>query len=163
MFALDDTRVLRRYRTGADVASEAEVMAYVADLGFPVPRLFEAGGTDMVLERLDGPTLAALLLNGQLGPVEGAELLADLLRRLHRLPGRHGRNSIVHLDLHPENVLMTGRGPMVIDWHNADDGPGDLDTGFTALILAEVALSIGPGAADGGRRVARPLPRGGAG
>jgi hypothetical protein len=29
---------------------------------------------------------------------------------------------------------------MVIDWRNARDGTGDLDTAFTALILAQVAI-----------------------
>jgi hypothetical protein len=40
VFALDDGRVLRRYRTGADATGEAEVMAYAAGLGFPVPEVF---------------------------------------------------------------------------------------------------------------------------
>jgi hypothetical protein len=29
---------------------------------------------------------------------------------------------------------------VVIDWRNAGDGPGDLDTALTALILAQVAI-----------------------
>ena len=47
---------------------------------------------------------------------------------------------IVHLDLHPENVMLTGRGPVVIDWCNATDGPADLDTALSAVILAQVAV-----------------------
>lgn len=42
VFALDDDRVLRRYRRAADVTEEAEAMAYVAGLGFPVPAVYEA-------------------------------------------------------------------------------------------------------------------------
>jgi hypothetical protein len=59
----------------------------------------------------------------------------------HALPPWPGADgpSVVHLDLHPENVLMTARGPVVIDWRNASGGEGDLDTAMTALILAEVA------------------------
>jgi hypothetical protein len=60
---------------------------------------------------------------------------------------------VLHLDLHPENVMLTGRGPVVIDWRNAEAGPADLDTAFTALILAQVAIGsiehpMGAGAGD---------------
>jgi aminoglycoside phosphotransferase (APT) family kinase protein len=144
VFALDDTRVLRRYRTGADVAVEAEVMAYAGGLGFPVPKVYQASGTDLVMERIDGPTLATALLSGDLPIAEGSAIMADLLRRLHELPARSGPDTVVHLDLHPENVMLAAHGPMVIDWHNAGDGPADLDTAFTALILAEVALGSLP-------------------
>jgi aminoglycoside phosphotransferase (APT) family kinase protein len=140
VFALDDGRVLRRYRTGADVTAEAEVMAYAGGLGFPVPRVYQANGTDLVMERIDGPTLATALLAGSVPIADGSAIMADLLRRLHELPARSGTGTLVHLDLHPENVMITASGPMVIDWHNAGDGPADLDTAFTALILAQVAL-----------------------
>ncbi|GAA2621986.1 phosphotransferase [Paractinoplanes durhamensis] len=142
VFALDGNRVLRRYRTGMDVAREAEVMAYVGGLGFPVPEVYAAAGTDLVMERLDGPTLAQAALTGELSIPDGVAILADLLRRLHDLPPRGGTSgdTIVHLDLHPENVLLTRRGPVVIDWCNAGDGPGDLDTALSALILAQVAI-----------------------
>lgn len=139
VFALEDGKVLRRYRTGADATGEAEVMAYVAGLGYPVPEVFSADGTDLVMERLDGPTLAQALMAG-MPMADGATMLADLLRRLHELPARSGGGTIVHLDLHPDNVILTGRGPIVIDWRNARDGSGDLDTAFTALVLAQVAI-----------------------
>jgi tRNA A-37 threonylcarbamoyl transferase component Bud32 len=140
VFALDERRVLRRYRTGKDVAAEAEVMAYVGGLGFPVPEVFEACGSDMVLERLDGPTMAQAALAGTVSLTECATVLANLLRRLHELPARSGAGTVVHLDLHPDNVLLSTRGPMVIDWANGRDGPGDLDSALTALILAQVAI-----------------------
>ena len=70
--------------------------------------------------------------------------MADLLGRLHALPARSGAGSIVHLDLHPDNILLVARGPVVIDWRNAGDGDPDFDTALTALILAQVAIgSIG--------------------
>jgi Ser/Thr protein kinase RdoA (MazF antagonist) len=80
---------------------------------------------------------------GTLRVADGAAILADLLTRLHALPPRPGAAAgsvIVHLDLHPENVLLTTRGPVVIDWHNAGDGPADLDTALSALIMAQVAV-----------------------
>ena len=35
-------------------------------------------------------------------------------------PGGTG-GCIVHLDLHPLNVILTDKGPVVIDWPNADE------------------------------------------
>ncbi|MBM2617763.1 phosphotransferase [Actinoplanes sp. LDG1-06] len=140
VYALGDGTVLRRYREGGDTAHEAAVMRHVSGLGYPVPRVFAADGADLVLERLDGPTMATDLLAGNMTLRDGAGVLADLLRRLHELPPlAGGGGTVVHLDLHPENVVMTGRGPVVIDWHNSGDGDADLDTAFTALILAQIA------------------------
>ncbi|WP_410469263.1 phosphotransferase [Streptomyces europaeiscabiei] len=47
---------------------------------------------------------------------------------------------VLHLDLHPENVILTARGPQVIDWSNAEEGPPGLDWGVSAMILAQVAV-----------------------
>jgi len=139
IFPLDDGRVLRRYRRVTDVTGEAAVMTHVAAHGYPVPAVHAARGSDMVLERLDGPTMAQAMAAAELTVTDGAALLAALLERLHKLPPLTS-GSIVHLDLHPENVMLTGRGPVVIDWCNATDGPADLDTALSALILAQVAI-----------------------
>jgi aminoglycoside phosphotransferase (APT) family kinase protein len=139
VYALDDQRVLRRYRRDADVTGEAAAMRYLAGLGYPIPAVYEATGANLVLERLDGPTMAQALATGSLSIADGAAQLAGLLRRLHELPpwpGAAPGTSILHLDLHPENVLMSARGPVVIDWCNARPGDPDLDTGLSALILA---------------------------
>jgi tRNA A-37 threonylcarbamoyl transferase component Bud32 len=131
-------------------------MRYLADHGYPVPAVYEAAGAEMVMERLDGPTMAQALAGGGLDIEEGATCLADLLRRLHETPvwpGAATGSRILHLDLHPENVIMASRGPVVIDWCNARPGDPDLDTGLTALILAQVAGDPGhewAGAAEQG-------------
>ncbi|GAB3962978.1 phosphotransferase [Plantactinospora veratri] len=143
VFALDERRVLRRYRDGSDVTGEAEIMRYVAERGFPVPLVDRALGGDLVMERIDGPTLARAMVDGDLDLRAGAEILADLHRRLRAVPARPGSkpgSCLVHLDLHPENVMLGRRGPVVIDWRNARNGQPDLDVGMTALILAEVAV-----------------------
>lgn len=36
--------------------------------------------------------------------------------------------------------MVVERGPVVIDWHNATEGPPDLDVALSALILAQVAV-----------------------
>ncbi|MGC4788746.1 phosphotransferase [Micromonospora sp. DT178] len=74
---------------------------------------------------------------------ETATCLADLHHRLHALPPRLGEGEddrILHLDLHPENVMLTSRGPVVIDWRNATEGPADLDVALSAIIIAQVAV-----------------------
>ncbi len=42
---------------------------------------------------------------------------------------------MVHFDLHPDNVLISTEGPVVIDWTNARSGDGDQDVAMTWLIL----------------------------
>ncbi|MFK3980499.1 phosphotransferase [Micromonospora sp. NPDC050397] len=154
VFALDQARVLRRYRDGGDTAPEAAVMAYVGAAGYPVPTVYAADGPDLVLERLDGETLLAAMLADRVDVDSAAGLLAELHERLHALPPRLGADPgdrILHLDLHPLNVLLTPRGPVVIDWRNTTEGPADYDVAMTALIFAEVAIGDDARLADPGR------------
>ncbi|HEY2792994.1 MAG TPA: phosphotransferase [Micromonosporaceae bacterium] len=136
-------RVLRRYRVGIDAEPEADVMRYLAGLGYPVPIVYEASGTDMVMERVDGPTMVEAFVAGTLSLDEGMRILAELHKALHALPARHSSESVLHLDLHAENILMSARGPIVIDWNNSDEGPADLDVALSGLIMAEVAITPG--------------------
>ncbi|WP_232662243.1 phosphotransferase [Pseudonocardia sp. TRM90224] len=138
VYALDEHRVLRRYRSGGDVSAEAAVMAHVRAHGFPVPEVFDAAGTDIVMERLRGATML-----GSIGadPAEAAVVLATLHRRLHAVPGRLVPDErVLHLDLHPDNVVLTANGPVVIDWRNAREGSPELDVAMSALILGQVAV-----------------------
>src|SRR5665647_261519 len=57
VFALGNGRVLRRYRDGSDATAEAELMAYVAGHGFPVPAVYAVDGADIEMELLDGSTM----------------------------------------------------------------------------------------------------------
>ena len=55
-------RVLRRYRDAAAVPSrEAEVMMHARAHGVPVPEVFDASGTDIVMEHVPGPTMVQVL------------------------------------------------------------------------------------------------------
>ncbi|WP_018353447.1 phosphotransferase [Longispora albida] len=139
VYALDEGRVLRRYLHRPAADGELAAMAWAWEAGYPVPRVHSVDGNDMVIDRLHGPTLAEALLAGELSPAEGGALLAGLHNRLHALPG-----FVLHLDLHPENVIMSGTGPVVIDWATAEPGDPRLDTAMTSLILAEVATSGQP-------------------
>lgn len=147
VYEFGDSWVLRRYRDGTDATHELAVMSYLSASGFPVPRIGPPAdptlSTDLVMQRLTGPTMAESLLSGALTAPEGAQMLAGLLHELHTIPPRLSQDPedrILHLDLHPENVLLTRRGPVVIDWATASEGPPCLDRAMSSLILAQVAL-----------------------
>lgn len=143
--------VVRRSRNGRSLGHEAEVMDYVRSQGFPVPAVddISGDGTELVMERLhrvsmlEGLVWRPWMLRGT-----GAQL-ADLHQRLHRIaapewmpaaPSGTGER-VVHLDLHPLNVMMTARGPFVIDWANSARGDPHVDVALTWLLLAAGAVS----------------------
>jgi aminoglycoside phosphotransferase (APT) family kinase protein len=137
-FDLNDGTVLRRFREGWPAEGEAATMTYLGGLGYPVPQVVSASGPDIVMRRIDGPTMVQAFATGSLDLDEGQRMLADLHERLHALPAPSGE-SWLHLDLHPENVILSADGPVVIDWSNAVEGPAGYDIAVTALIYAEVA------------------------
>nr|WSW68472.1 phosphotransferase [Streptomyces sp. NBC_00995] len=160
VYELDDQWVLRRYRDGLDAARELPVMSYLSASGYPVPRLgpqpASAGPGDLVLQRLTGPTMLESLLGGGTDATEGSAVLARLLAELHTVPARLSpdpEDRILHLDLHPDNVMLTADGPVVIDWSNTEEGAPALDRAMSALILAQVAVDPDHPAADGGREL----------
>ncbi|MFF5219315.1 phosphotransferase [Micromonospora sp. NPDC000442] len=143
VYALDDARVLRRYRDGTDVAVEARFMSHLHAAGFPVPRVHRADGADLVMQRVDGPTMLQALVAGTIEVTPAAAVLAGLHRRLHAvapLPGAQHGDRILHLDLHPDNVILDPGGPVLLDWRNVRHGPPGLDVAMTALILAQAAV-----------------------
>jgi aminoglycoside phosphotransferase (APT) family kinase protein len=145
VYEIDEAWVLRRIRGGwGDATAEAAVMAHVRDHGFPAPGVRLATRTDLVMERLSGPTMLEAFVAGELGPEEAGVTLARLLRTLHAVPARLSADPavrVLHLDLHPDNVMLTPEGPKVIDWANAEEGPPGLDWGMSAVILAQVAVA----------------------
>jgi aminoglycoside phosphotransferase (APT) family kinase protein len=142
VYVLDAKRVIKRYTMDMLVAREVNAMRHAAGNGFPAPAVLSSDGEAIVMSRVDGPTMAAQLATGVLSPAAAGLLLADLHERLHRLPpmapGESG--TLIHLDLHPENVIMSDGGPVVIDWANAVDGEPGLDVAVSAVILGQVAL-----------------------
>ena len=142
IYLLDDDRVLRRYREQHDLSREVEIMRHLRSHDFPVPEVYAAEGLDLVMERLHGPTMLQALAAGEISLPDGGQLLADLHRRLHAVPPPDGeRDVVLHLALHPANVILSEtHGPVLIDWANARTGPADLDIAVTAVIIAEVAV-----------------------
>jgi aminoglycoside phosphotransferase (APT) family kinase protein len=140
VFALADGRVVRSYHDGRSARAEAELVQAVHALGYPVPRVDEWDGPRIVMERIDGPTLGEQLFAGVVSVEQAARTTAELQARLHALPWPGGE-SLLHLDLHPLNVLVSASGPVVIDWTNARPGPPGLDAAMTAVILAGVTVT----------------------
>jgi aminoglycoside phosphotransferase (APT) family kinase protein len=52
-------------------------------------------------------------------------------------------NSICHGDFHPDNILMTSRGPVIIDWMTGTRGNPLADVCRTLLIFQNTALPSG--------------------
>ncbi|MFI9758106.1 phosphotransferase [Streptomyces sp. NPDC051963] len=151
VYEIDEAWVLRRDRQGwGDSAAVGAVMDHVRGYGYPVPRvrLPDSSRTDLVMERLSGPTMLEACLAGSLGPEEAGATLAGLLRELHTVPARRSEGArILHLDLHPDNVILTADGPRVIDWTNTEEGDPALDWAISSMILAQVAVDDTPIAA----------------
>jgi aminoglycoside phosphotransferase (APT) family kinase protein len=127
-----DGRVLRRFKEGGRPDREAEVMKHARAHGFPVPEVLDVLADGLVLERIDGPTM---LTDLRLAPWRGnrhARTLAELHTRLHKIDFEGGQ--LLHLDLHPGNVILSRRGPVVIDWTNARAGDPALDIAVTWVI-----------------------------
>jgi aminoglycoside phosphotransferase (APT) family kinase protein len=150
VYALGSGRVLRRYRVPIDVAAEARLMRYLYAAGYPVPEVYDADGRDMVLERLDGPDMLADLGRRPWLIARYARTLADLHDRLHQITAPPGwpvairpdgvavgpGSAVLHMDLHPANVMLTSRGPVVIDWVDARSGPAGADVALAYVIMA---------------------------
>ncbi|MGC5015649.1 phosphotransferase [Streptosporangium sp. DT93] len=156
IFEAGPGRVVRRSRDGRSLEREAAVMRHVRRHGFPAPEIFDADGPDILMEHVDGPSLIEEAVRAPSRAAEYGVLLAGLLRKLSavRSPGwlqaavgRPG-NRLLHLDLHPGNVLLTADGPRVIDWANAARGTPAVDVACTWLILATATIVDPPLAAE---------------
>ncbi len=153
VYDLEDGTVLRRYRRlDADVELEARVMRHVVDEGYRVPAVHRAEGRDLVMDKVDGPTMLESLEAAPWKVLWHARLLARLQKRLAKIdaPGwllassadRSRRASVLHLDLHPMNVILSPRhGPTVIDWTNAAGGPAGFDAALTYVEVATYQVS----------------------
>jgi hypothetical protein len=142
IFDLGDGRVLRRFRAGGDPELEALVMEHARCHGYPVPRVLQVRPEALVLERIEGPPMLAELRRRPWTMRRQASLLAELHERLHGIAGPSSLEAagpgdrLLHLDLHPDNVILSPTGPFVIDWTNACRGDPALDVAMTWVILA---------------------------
>ena len=137
--------VLRRSRQRRSLEREAKVMRYLSEHGYPAPGVGELSpdGADLVMDRIDGPTMLEVMMRRPWTVRRHAKTLAGLHQRLHRLRApewldRFGEagDRLLHLDLHPLNVILSPRGPVLIDWTNAARGVEATDVALTWLLMA---------------------------
>lgn len=103
-------KMLRAETEGAASERARGEMTVLASLNHPaLVTLYDAqlrpGRAEyLVMEFVEGPTLAARIAQGPLPPTEVAALAADLAEALHVVHSA----GIVHRDIKPSNVLLTG-------------------------------------------------------
>jgi aminoglycoside phosphotransferase (APT) family kinase protein len=138
--------VLRRARDGRSIADEARTMMYVRDKGYPVPSVEAVSddGADLVMERIDGLSMVDALAREPWTVRRQARTLAGLHAQLHEIaaPGFLGPapvgsgDRVVHMDLHPLNVILGATGPVVIDWTGASAGDPLVDVGLAWVLMS---------------------------
>lgn len=121
-------------------------MSFMRDQGYPVPAVEELSddGFELAMERIEGTTMVEALGKAPWTVRRQAATLADLHRRLHEIeapdflpasPVGTG-TKVLHLDLHPLNVMVGPKGAFVIDWPNAHRGDPDVDVGLAWVLMA---------------------------
>ena len=121
-------------------------MEYVRSHGYPVPAVEEVGedGSELVMERIYGSSMVDFMSKRSWTIRHQGAVLADLHRRLHKIPPPDSLppapvgqgESFLHMDLHPLNVMVTAKGPIVIDWPNAARGDPAVDIGLAWVLMA---------------------------
>lgn len=135
------------------MVNEARAMEYVREHGFPAPKVHELSedGTALVMERVDGPTMLEVLGARPWTLRRMGFVLGTLHNSLHRIAGPEWLSAapvgegteLVHLDLHPGNVLISVAGPVVIDWANVARGNGNADAALTWLLMSAGTVETG--------------------
>lgn len=154
VYDIGDGRVLRRYRDSRPheaIAREVEVMRHARAHGVPVPEVFAVSGADIVMERATGPTMLDMLARRPWTTWAHARLLARLHALVHAVPALAGLRTpfgdgpaLLHMDLHPQNVILTSGGPLIIDWESSARGPGAADVAMTWVITLFSQVDASP-------------------
>jgi aminoglycoside phosphotransferase (APT) family kinase protein len=135
------------------MANEARIMEYVRAQGFPAPAVDEVtdDGRDMVMERIDGTDMVAAMSKRPWTISRQGRVLAELHRQLHQLaapdwldnaPVGEG-DRLLHLDLHPLNVMLSPKGPVVIDWTSACRGDAAVDVALAWVLMTAGSVPTG--------------------
>ena len=153
IFEYGNGKVLRRSRDGRSQVLEARAMAFGRSKGYPVPEVIEVSddGIDLVMERIAGPTMIEAASTQPWKLRAFGRELAELHESLHLLaapdwmptapcgPGER----FLHMDLHPLNIILSSKGPVVIDWTNAARGNPMVDVAATWVLLASASIPGG--------------------
>jgi aminoglycoside phosphotransferase (APT) family kinase protein len=146
IFAYAPGLVLRHSRQGRSMEDEARVMEFVRGHRYPVPAVEDLSndGTELIMEHIEGPSMVVAMERRPWSVRRQARVLADLHRQLHDIPAPDflpaapvgAGDRMLHLDLHPLNVILGPRGPVVIDWPNASAGDPAVDVALTWALSA---------------------------
>ncbi len=140
-----DGTVLRRYRADHDSELEVRAMTWILEQGIRVPRVHHVTGRDIVMDLIEGPTMLQDLEARPWLLFSHMRTLATIQRELNALaapdwfPTRTGvapGRCVLHLDLHPMNVLLSPSGPTIIDWTNASKGSAAFDAAVTYVLMS---------------------------
>jgi tRNA A-37 threonylcarbamoyl transferase component Bud32 len=138
--------VLKRSREGHDLVKEARVMEFARSQGILVPEVVEVSedGLEIVMERVSGTDMVSALTRKPRSSKKQGRLLSELHHQMHKVtapawlkgaPVGHG-DRLLHLDLHPLNVMLTRSGAYVIDWANAATGDPNVDVALAWILLS---------------------------
>jgi thiamine kinase-like enzyme len=121
-------------------------MTYMRAEGYPVPAVDEVSddGTELVMERIEGVSMVDAIGKAPWSVRRQGKTLAHLHKQLHQIrapdflpPAPIGQGDrVLHLDLHPLNVMIGPKGPTVIDWTNASAGDPLMDVGLAWVLMA---------------------------
>lgn len=153
VYDLGGGRILKRYRdptAGSMAPFEAGVMAHARAHGVPVPEVFDVGDGEVVMERIAGPTMLQRVTRRPHELRRHARTLVELHDAVHAVAAPDGLEHpfgpagvLLHLDLHPDNVILSPSGPVLLDWQGAVAGPAAADLIHTWL-LVRTGLVPGP-------------------
>ena len=101
-------------------------------------------GSELVMERIEGRSMVDALAAAPWSVRHQARTLAELHLRLHVIAapeflpaGPVGKGErVVHMDLHPLNVMIGPKGAVVIDWTGAAAGDPLVDVGVAWVLMA---------------------------
>ena len=125
-------------------------MAWLVSAGVPVPTVHRTDGRVMVMDRVSGPTMLDDLQQKPWRLWRHAKTLAALQRSINEVAAPDWLASddalpagdvIVHGDLHPMNVILGPRGPVVIDFTNAGRSSAAFDAAISTVLMATFETS----------------------
>ena len=158
VYDVGDGKVLRRYRAPSPgLDNEVRVMRWVADHGIRVPHVYDLGpehivGRDLLMEHIDGLTMLEDFDRRPWMLLSHIRTLVKVQRAVNAVPAPDwmsppsgpivtGGDAVLHLDLHPMNVMISPDGPVVIDWTNAAGGPPGFDAALTYVEMSTFELT----------------------
>lgn len=156
-YAINDAYVARVLTMPIERYERLGLITHIVNSGFPAPRIYDTVGNTLIMERVHGPTLFQALVSGETSIDDGAYLNVALMEQLHTMPvpdelrqaalddpivgalTNPQHLAILHMDLHPANIILTEHDAVPISWECIRVGPPELDQASTALAVGILA------------------------